>query len=481
MLEYREDFARQIYWNSVNLCAYLSEEFVQICRDFTDYVAFDEHKLTHLAATSIWAARHNTEVRTLVVGPHGELVSRFLTEAGQILGVKFRLDLCTHISDAERRVGSVDLLVMGDTRDNDALFATAPGIAATLAHNGFAFLTTYADAYRCDYPILRSGLKARFEELGLEACSTQYFAVFRKSEGSGKLAVTEAPAADLQRRSLFVFGHARSGTSTVFQLMNDQPGILLSYEMHLHLDRSMYNFVANYNYIQRQLGRKISKGFFAPEMCKNFQNITDYYGALLQEYDRVGDKIAIAPRNTIWELHTAEVAFDWFQNYFPFAHYALTLREPKATIAATNRMIPHVPPHLLLESWLLTTQTQLNILETFRNVRVVLFDALIQGECGSISTLLGQTTLKNRQHIHEQFVTTDPAKVKAYFEAMQAPELEPLFDQAETWFARFSGLIEPSTGLYQPEATHLAVDALRDDLSNLIARLKAITAEALAS
>jgi hypothetical protein len=363
------------------------------------------------------------------------------------------------------------VVLVDDISENLRLLA--PRLSESIAPGGTLYLSTFSDTVRHDALLSRSAAISLLRDKGFGPCAHAYYAFFRRlrpGESFGE--PPQVADLDIQDRALFVVGHARSGSSVVFHLVNDQPDIHMTYEANLFLVKNRHDIVANYNTNQQRFGRKVGKGFRLPVLGSPDQSLNAINRALLSHYAIIGDKVALGARGESWEPQPATQAFDWFESQFPFARYLCLLREPREAIAAMDRMHEGRKPAMLVESWTRTALLILDIILTFPQRRMMFFENLVEGDYRPLLSLLDRSELINRQDISYRNKSTNSAHTESFF---ARSDIEPLRDLAfalSDWYRRFRNLFDSDTGLPVDNVDPDALDTMRAEMRALNAQLE---------
>ena len=154
----------------------------------------------------------------------------------------------------------------------------------------------------------------------------------------------------LNKRGLFVVGHARSGTTALMHALNSNPEILVMAEFNMHiLDRcpNHYHSYGGSNPLEHYRNRRlkaisvIDKTSFIPPELVSCGTIVPMYRYFLEEYSRFGDKIALSGIQ-IGGQWDEDLCYDFFSTKVPHAQVFLTLRNPVENFGSYIKMFPHV-------------------------------------------------------------------------------------------------------------------------------------------
>lgn len=360
------------------------------------------------------------------------------------------------------------VVILADGESYENLRLIAPFLSRGIAEGGVLYLGSFGDRLRFDASLTATAAIDMLAGVGFTVYAASYYAFFRR-DVSGDQFTGAAQELDLvnQSRILFIVGHARSGTSVLFQIANDQPDIHLTYEANLFLTKNRHDIVGNYNSNQRRRGQKVGKGFYLPPVIGPLDNLTSLHRALLSNYAIVGDKIALGPRGSRWEPHPAATAFEWFQGQFPFALYLCVLRNPLEGIAAVDRMTPDQRPILLIENWAKTAKLVMDMVATMPKQRLILFEDLVERRYRPILSLLGRNVLVDRQDVTANRKTTGKQEVDNYFKQSGVEPLRHLAEDLDEWYRVLPSLFDSDTGELRMGVTHDQLDAHRKLLQQI--------------
>jgi hypothetical protein len=171
-----------------------------------------------------------------------------------------------------------------------------------------------------------------------------YFSAWLRPEAPDLLAHARAEAqamnCTLQARMLFIIGHARSGTSALFELANYHPELLLLFESNSFLPRMRRRFAENFTSRMTACRPALRKGFFcAPPVCGP-DHPSAVFPALLEGFRMVGEKIALSPRQDRFQSCPVRACFRYYAIWFPFAKYIFLARTPFEATEALHRILP---------------------------------------------------------------------------------------------------------------------------------------------
>lgn len=458
----------ELYLDHANTNVSISQNTWDLCFSSPCGKPYDHNHLLNLAAGLKIAGIAHGKLDVLLVSAHAEALEAFGRKVAEHEGFEIEVvrSAMVGVGQALGR-GRYHAVVLAEPTAYEGLRLITRALSDAVAPGGVLYLAGFSDLMRYDASLSRASTIDVLRQEGFAVCSAAYYALFRRNAPDEAFGRPPAVADfALQDRVLFVLGHHRSGSSVLFQIANDQPDVHLTYEANLFLTKNQHDLIANYNANQQRLGRKIGKGFHLPAVAGPNDDINAVNRALLSHYSIVGDKIALGPRQSVWERHPGQAALEWFGAQFPFARYICLLREPTEAVAAMDRMAPDQNPALLLENWVKTALLIFDIVTTFPNQRLMLFENLMERRYQPLALMLGREDLVDRQDIGHKRKTTTRIHVEKYFAKPELAELAPIARALSEWYSRLPELFDPDTGLYVEGVTHDHLDAERKELQS---------------
>jgi hypothetical protein len=190
-------------------------------------------------------------------------------------------------------------------------------------------------------------------------------------------------------KGLFIVGNARSGTSILCDCFNLSPEIFLLGEANVFLHHCQDDFAAWFNRQHVAFKNRRGKGTYLPLAVAEESGGMAALWRMGAFHRYVGEKIAFGPHGKIGGQSYQELFFAFHARYFYSSKYFLTLRAPAECIWSMAKMFPQKDPRELYECWLNSLKVQLDLLHTFPNVYLVVFDNLKAGTFATIKALLG--------------------------------------------------------------------------------------------
>lgn len=249
----------------------------------------------------------------------------------------------------------------------------------------------------------------------------------------------------LQDRCLFVFGTQRSATSLIFQILNSNDSILISFEANAYIKKNKISFLENYNNVQKAFRRPIQKGFFLPTLSDPDMTISEIYRCFLQRYRFFGDKLAFGPRDRISEAMPAKLCFDHMMQEFPFARVALSCRRPKSNIVASARINPGLDDKFIIENWLVGIMYVIDFLAISERTVLCPFERIATKDTRPLTALTGIDFTMAHDLISETGIETRDDDVVAWF-ARREPINVEVVDAAEALYEDLLKHVDAASG-----------------------------------
>jgi hypothetical protein len=177
-----------------------------------------------------------------------------------------------------------------------------------------------------------------------------------------------------QARMLFIIGHARSGTSALFELANYHPELLLLFESNSCLPRMRRHFAENFSARMAASRPALRKGFFCAPPVAGADHPFTVFPALLKHYRMVGEKIALSPRENRFQRCPVPICFRYHAHNFPFAKYIFLARTPFEATEALRRIQPHGDVAEILRLYAAYMAEMLQFQSVFPNSRVLFME-----------------------------------------------------------------------------------------------------------
>jgi hypothetical protein len=174
---------------------------------------------------------------------------------------------------------------------------------------------------------------------------------------------------------VFIVGAARSGTSLLFNYLNESENIFLLNEDNAFSERTSQNFRISYNERWKTHNRWGVKGYHIPAWVGEGHFWFDCYLAIKNKFKLSGTKIAFGPFDDQYWGDIDTFALRFFQYYFYNAYYLLTIRCPTENLLSMRNMFPEIPFGTLKNAWIKTLQLQLQFYASMERCRFVFHDS----------------------------------------------------------------------------------------------------------
>lgn len=431
--------------------------------------SLDRDKMRTALAALRLAAIRTRKIKVLSVGMLAEHFSRFSTEIASSLGIAptvhaFGIDA----SLDEMASVAPDVLFLSIPEHSVAFQDLLQTIPARMPLGSTIFLASYSDVVRQDTVVPSRMISELIERNGFVALHTSYFGLFRKPlvpppPPSPPLSVDE------QKRCVFILGHARSGSSALCHVMNEQPDVHLTFEANWFMYRNRTNPVEQFN-LQREFygGRDVQKSYFLPNLRQTDVTVPDLFRHHLASRAFFGDKIAIGVREGKWSEHPVVPMLVYQLTEFPIANYALCLRDPLASIAAQNRIVQRAAPSELVLWWLETVTRLFEFFAVTDRCVVMPFAKLATGDLRPLEQLLGRPLPHGNFVFSEGAITTQSKEIESFWSGTPV-KLRFIADAAQAKYAALTAMIADDTGRLRPDANRGEFLECLSAMRNLIA------------
>lgn len=436
-----------IFLELVNLEVKLDERLVDLIAARQDEREFGHEKLTGLVVGIKILSLASARLSGCAVGPNSDWLAATIREIASIVGfddiaVTFAEWPSTRTDDSTAFNFIVDSGCdeLGDiVLVRDYLSRAAP--------EAVFFASRFEAEFRHDASLSVRARQGRLREIGFGPVILSYFAMFLKGIPVNAVPCERRLSPENQRRCLFVVGHARSASSLLFSMLNEVPDILLSYEANLDIVKNRHSLVDNYNRLQRNNGRPLSKGFYFPTYLAARGGIADVFETLLSHYALVGDKMAHGAREAMYEIHPAKRAFEFLMEWFPFARFIITLRAPGPAIAAMARLHPELSVTMLIDFWLGGVLQMINLLMVSETAAICLYERVLGGDIQAAEAIAGRDLRAMLELVRIGSVTTSADEIYAFWGGQDAA-FRSLLGRLSHLYDDLTDLIDPATGRY---------------------------------
>ena len=242
---------------------------------------------------------------------------------------------------------------------------------------------------------------------------------------------TQAIARELSTKGIFIVGHARSGTSVLYNALNSSPDVFLLAEANFHQSIGESDFAAWYTAMHESFANLPAKGYRCPMIPG------DGWASLFNlrtTYRHVGEKVAFRSRELGYDM---VASYLFLQRWFLGSAYLCTLREPRQVLLSNREMfhVEDMRPYFV--SYMECLAHEVNIYLTFDRTYFLVYEMIDR----RTFEILGRHL---EIELDEAYSEYDPARQSAQHEGDFGP-LTPLLAIAEDWYARLRSFVDPET------------------------------------
>lgn len=293
-----------------------------------------------------------------------------------------------------------------------------------------------------------------------------YFSAWLRARAPDLLAHARAEAqamsSTLQARMLFIIGHARSGTSALFELANYHPELLLLFESNSFLPRMRRRFAENFNSRMRACRPALRKGFFCAPPVRGPDHPTAIFPALLEGFRMVGEKIALSPRENRFQGCPVRTCFRYYASWYPLAKYIFLARTPFEATEALHRILPDSALLEILRLYAAYMAEMLQFQSIFPNSRVLFMEDFDYLNSAALNRLVGFDMLYDNVTLSSERRTTRLT--------VAGPRWEGLSYELHS----MHGLYRRTRTLFSTNGYEMRRDATLDEFEDLVAAWKSI-------
>lgn len=424
----------------------LDDDLVESVSRFELRGSLDRNKLcTALAALPLAAVR-TRRIKVLSVGTLAEHFATFTKELAEPLAISPTVQAFGPSTSLEEMSAiAPDVLFLSLPENHIGRLEILQTIGARMPIGSTIFLANYQDFVRDDTIVPARMVVEVLERLGFTTLHTSYFALFRKPivpppPQSPPLSPEE------QKRCLFIVGHARSGSSALCHVLNEQPDVLVTFEANWFMWRNRTNPVEQYN-LQRDIySRGIQKSYCLPDLRLTDITVTDLFRHHLGSRTYFGDKIAIGVREA-WNDHPVIPMLAYQQMEFPMSNYALCIRDPMASMPAQKKIVPRASVPELVSWWLETTTRLFDFFLVTDRCVVTPFARLSRGDVRPVEHLLGRSVPHGNFVFSDAAITTQGKDVDSFW-AGAPPKMREIAEAAQAIYTTMTAMIAEDTGRF---------------------------------
>ena len=201
---------------------------------------------------------------------------------------------------------------------------------------------------------------------------------------------SDADRRRLEDRGLFVVGTARSGTTVLYETLNESSDVYLLGEAMFFEEAHRTNFADFHELRHDGYGNRKHKGHYLPRGLAAAENGFDLLRRLAERYRWVGEKVALGPCHVTERGRTAFEPFLRFHaTHFFHSRYVLIVRRPVLSVASMARLWGQFAVPELLTTWAVGFRVGVELAFTFPNVLVLAHDSLNEGSAARLGEVLG--------------------------------------------------------------------------------------------
>jgi len=209
------------------------------------------------------------------------------------------------------------------------------------------------------------------------------------------------------REFVFVIGCARSGTTILFDYLNDSPDIFLLNEDNAFLPNTSQDFWRSYNARWRQAGRNWTKGYTIPHFCVDCPFWFDVYLQLKNNFNLAGSKIAFSPLDDGYWNTIDNYCIPFFSEYFGKAQYLLTVRRPSENVLSMMKLFPQLPFGTAKNAWIKSFQTQIILYSSLFRSRFVFHHTINLDMMKELCSAMGTTAIDKSNDYFQMYGTQE--------------------------------------------------------------------------
>lgn len=251
---------------------------------------------------------------------------------------------------------------------------------------------------------------------------------------------SDADRRRLEDQGLFVLGTARSGTTILYETLNEAADVYLMGEAMLFEEAHRTNFAEFHQQRHDGYHNPKHKGHYLPRGLAAVENGFDLLRRLGKRYRFVGEKVALGPWHVTAHGPTAFESFLRFHaTHFFHSRYALIVRRPCESVASMARLWERFTVPELLTTWAVGFRVGVEWAFTFPHVFMLAHDWLNEESAVRFGRALGVKFTVPAGRFDREFQRTAgaadrlPPRLVLYRPQLDA--LSALFDE---WVAAFS-------------------------------------------
>ena len=192
----------------------------------------------------------------------------------------------------------------------------------------------------------------------------------RNSEIASGIQITSREVIDsvasVEFPGIFIFGHARTGTSILMDALNSASAIFMFGEANFHESHERRDFRQWFNLMHQEFKNLRGKGTYCPALLGEEASGWEYIHHMRGSFDLVGDKIAFRGEELGYNFQRF---FDFHTRHFFKSFHICTMRHPYLTLKSNFSMFGAADRTMYVRSYI---RTALQIIEMYQIMPKVL-------------------------------------------------------------------------------------------------------------
>jgi hypothetical protein len=187
-----------------------------------------------------------------------------------------------------------------------------------------------------------------------------------------------------------VVGTARSGTTVLYETLNESPDVYLLGEAMLFEEADRPDFADAHERRHAGYGNRKHKGHYPPRGLAAEENGFDLLRRLADRYRYVGEKVAFGPwHRTDRDPDVYDRFIRFHATHFFHARYLSIVRRPALSVASMLRLWGQFSVPQVLATWAVGFRVGVELAVTFPNVWVIAHETLNEQTAARLGDMLG--------------------------------------------------------------------------------------------